>query len=166
MESQLKEVNKFLPFLLPFFFLISLTYPLLLSGAEKEKLISEEQHKKKEEYTYNPKGKVDPFKPSITLDILKGKLKLKGPVLPLQTYELSQLKVVAIMLGFEHSRALLEDASGKGYIVKEGTYVGKNNGRIVKILPNKLIVAEEFLDHYGRVKTKKVAINLHQKAER
>ncbi len=117
----------------------------------------------KEEYAYTSKGKVDPFKPSITLDILKRRLMPKGPVLPLQTYELSQLKVVAIIMGFEHPRALLEDAAGKGYIVKEGIYVGKNNGRLIKILPNKLIVLQEYLDHYGKIKTKKIALELHKK---
>jgi type IV pilus assembly protein PilP len=54
----------------------------------------------------------------------------------------------------------MEESSGKGYIVKEGTYIGLNSGKVVGINADKVLVEEEFEDIYGKSVTQKKEITL------
>jgi type IV pilus assembly protein PilP len=113
---------------------------------------------------YNPKGKVDPFEPLFrekqTVALKKSKRKKRAPRTPLEKIDLSQLKLVAIVLASSGNRALVEESSGKGYVVKKGTYMGTNSGKVVRIEKNKVIVAEEFEDYRGNVTQRNKEIQL------
>ena len=104
---------------------------------------------------YNPKGKIDPFEPLFrdkpTVASLKKKRKKRTPRTPLEKIDLSQLKLVGIILASSGNRALVEESNGKGYVVKKGTYMGTNAGKVVKIEKDKVIVAEEYEDFRGNV---------------
>src|SRR5512143_321666 len=80
---------------------------------------------------YNPKGKADPFEPFIKDEgqqVAKSmRPKKRTPQTPLEQIELGQLKLVAIIAAVTGNRALVEESSGKGYILREGTYVGMNS---------------------------------------
>jgi type IV pilus assembly protein PilP len=108
-----------------------------------------------EQPLYNPKGKIDPFeplfrdKPSVAL--VKKKRKKRTPRTPLEKIDLSQLKLVGIILASSGNRALVEESNGKGYVVKKGTYMGTNAGKVVKIEKDTVIVAEEYEDFRGNV---------------
>jgi type IV pilus assembly protein PilP len=58
------------------------------------------------------------------------------------------------------NRALVEETTGKGYVIKTGTYIGKNAGKVVKIKKNKVIVEEEFEDVFGKIKTRQRELKL------
>jgi type IV pilus assembly protein PilP len=120
----------------------------------------ESEKKEEVEFTYNPAGKPDPFKPFIQLTPAKGAR--GGPLTPLQKYEISQLKLVAIISAPEGNIALVEDATGKGYFLKKGTWVGKNDGKVTKILKDKVIVEEVYQDIFGQTKTNEISIILHK----
>ncbi len=112
---------------------------------------------------YNPKGKVDPFEPLFkkpTVALKKSQRKRRTPRTPLEKVDISQLKLVAIVLASSGNRALVEEASGKGYVVKKGTYMGTNSGKVVKIEKNMVIVAEEFEDYRGKVTLRNREIKL------
>ena len=112
---------------------------------------------------YNPKGKLDPFEPLFkkpTVALKKGKIKRRTPRTPLERIDISQLKLVAIVLASSGNRALVEESSGKGYVVKKGTYLGTNSGKVVKIEKNKVIVAEEYEDYRGKVTVRNKEIKL------
>jgi len=116
---------------------------------------------------YNPKGKVDPFAPLLRDEaaaVAGGKLTAKGdpnrPKTPLEKIDLGQLKLVAIITAQLGNRALVEESSGKGYIIKEGTYIGLNSGKVVGIKADKVLVEEEFEDIYGKTVTQKKEITL------
>ena len=104
---------------------------------------------------YNPKGKINPFEPLFrdrpTVSLVNKKRKKRTPRTPLEKIDLSQLKLVGIILASSGNRALVEEASGKGYVVKKGTYMGTNAGKVVKIDKDKVIVAEEYEDFRGNV---------------
>jgi type IV pilus assembly protein PilP len=104
---------------------------------------------------YNPKGKVDPFEPLFrekpVVASAKKKHKKRVPRTPLEKIDLSQLKLVGIILASSGNRALVEESNGKGYVIKNGTYVGTNAGKVVKIEKDKVIVAEEYEDVLGNV---------------
>ena len=104
---------------------------------------------------YNPKGKIDPFEPLFrekpTVASLKKKRKKRTPRKKLKKIDLSQLKLVGIIQALSGNRALVEESNGKGYVVKKGTYMGTNAGKVVKIEKDKVIVAEEYEDFRGNV---------------
>jgi len=113
---------------------------------------------------YNPKGKADPFEPFIKDEgqqVAKSlKAKKRTPQTPLEQIELGQLKLVAIIAAVTGNRALVEESSGKGYILREGTYVGMNSGKVVGIAIDKVLIEEEFEDVYGKTITQKKEITL------
>jgi type IV pilus assembly protein PilP len=124
----------------------------------------EPEKKEATEYSYNPVGKPDPFRPFIQLTSAKGGSKT-APLTPLQKYDISQLKLVAIISSPGGNIALVEDVSGKGYFLKKGTWIGKNDGKVTKILKDKVIVEEVYQDIFGQTKTNEVLIFLHKVEE-
>jgi Tfp pilus assembly protein PilP len=129
------------------------------AGTEKKELAKKEEI----EYTYDPVGKPDPFKPFIQLsakEIPKG-LRLT----PLQKYDISQLKLVAIIIAPEGNIALVEDSLGKGYFVRKGTLIGKNDGKVKKILIDKVIIEEVYQDVVGQTKVNEISLLLHRPEE-
>lgn len=117
-----------------------------------------------EEYTYNPAGKPDPFKPFIQLAPVKEARNI--PLTPLQKYEISQLKLVAIISTADGTHmALVEDATGKGYFLKKGTEVGKNDGKVTKILKDRVIIEEVYQDISGQTKVNEIPLFLHRSEE-
>lgn len=103
-------------------------------------------------YVYQPKGKVDPFLP-----FLKGyakpkvRVRPKIPPTPLQKFDLTDFRLVAVVWGAFGRKAMIQDRAGKGYIVTQGTLIGRNNGRIKNILKDKLVVEEEREDALGNI---------------
>lgn len=113
---------------------------------------------------YNPKGKIDPFeplfkeRPAVT-EVAK-KIKKRTPRTPLEKIAISQLKLVGIVLASSGNKALVQEASGKGYIIKKGTYIGLNSGKVVEIQKDNVIIEEEVEDVLGKVTTRKKEIRL------
>lgn len=123
----------------------------------------EPEKREEAEYSYNPAGKPDPFRPFIQLTSARGSSKT-APLTPLQKYDFSQLKLVAIISSPDGNIALVEDVAGKGYFLKKGTWIGKNDGKVTKILKDKVIVEEVYQDIFGQTKTNEISLFL-QKVE-
>jgi len=105
----------------------------------------------KDSYFYDPAGKTDPFRPIFAIEtepLPSGPPEPKPsvPLTLLQRIGLSQLKLKGIICSPAGNKALVRDPSGKGYIVTNGTYVGKNLGRVKRILKDKVIVEEQVKD--------------------
>ena len=128
--------------------------------AEKKEL----EKKDETEYTYNPVGKADPFKPFIQVTSVKGSSK-NVPLTPLEKYEISQLKLVAIISTPEGNIALIEDSAGKGYFLKKGTGIGKNDGRVTKIFKDRVVIEETYQDTLGQTKINEISLYLHRLEE-
>lgn len=121
-------------------------------------------------HLYDPTGKLDPFQSVFVAEAqqaaeAKEKAIEEGlPLTPLQQVELSQLKLVGIIVSAAGNKALVEDPSGKGYVVTEGMYVGPNLGRVKKILNEVVIVEEEVRDFVsGRMKRQTTELRLQKK---
>ncbi len=119
------------------------------------------EKKEEQEYQYNPVGKPDPFKPFIQLTPLR-ELTRTTPLTPLQKYDISQLKLVAIISTPEGNVALVEDSAGRGYFIKRGTEIGKNDGKVTKILKDRVIIEELYQDVLGHAKKSEVSLFLHK----
>jgi type IV pilus assembly protein PilP len=120
-------------------------------------------------YAYDPTGKTDPFAPIFreksespaASEKKEGKPERK-PMTPLEQIALSQLKLVAVMIAPSGNKALVEEVSGKGYIIHEGTYIGTNSGRVLSILLDKVVVEEEVEDVLGNLTTNKTEMKLQK----
>ena len=134
--------------------------------SELPNTVEKTEQKKEEgiEYSYNPVGKPDPFKPFI--QVSSGKEFSKSATLsPLQKYDMSQIKLVAVIVSAEGNIALVEDSLGKGYFLKKGTQVGRNDGKVKRILKDRVIVEEVDEDSSGQRKAKEISLILHQLEE-
>lgn len=112
---------------------------------------------------YDPTGKTDPFQPLFQerpVLTKQKKRKKRLPQTPLERIDLSQLRLVGIILASSGNRALVEESSGKGYVIKKGTYIGTNAGKVVNIKKETVVVEEEFEDAYGKIATRKREIKL------
>jgi type IV pilus assembly protein PilP len=112
----------------------------------------------KAEYHYDPTDKVDPFRSYVRREVT---FDAEGASSPLERFDLTQLTVMGIIWGVDEPRALVRDPTGKGYIVRAGTPIGKNKGRILRIEDNKVVVKETYLDHLDRATTKEVDLELY-----
>ncbi len=118
---------------------------------------------------YDPTGKIDPFLPlykeepvTKAKETEKKKKIRRLPLTPLEKVDLSQLKLVGIIRAPSGNRALVEEATGKGYIVKQGTYIGINAGRVVDILSDRLIVEEEVETALGSYELQKRELKIQK----
>ena len=81
---------------------------------------------------------------------------------PLEQFDLSQLDVVAVVWKTGSARALVHDPSGQSYIVGLGTRVGKNDGAVVGIDDNLVIVKETYVDYLGHETKKDVEMRIRR----
>ena len=125
--------------------------------------VEKKEPERKEEFTYNPVGKPDPFKPFLQLTE-KGRVR-SANLTPLQKYEISQLKLVAIITSPGGNIALVEDSQGKGYFLKKGTVVGRNDGKVKQILKDRVIIEEVYQDIFGQTKANEISLFLHPAEE-
>jgi type IV pilus assembly protein PilP len=142
--------------------------------AEVDKEPTPEEIIKKVAYTYDPKGKIDPFR-SVFVAQRRGRggsrIKIDAderrrniPLTPLQKVAVSQLKVVGIIMAPTGNKALVEDPEGKGYVITKGTYLGSNFGQVTRILRDRIVVEEEVEDFFtGQRKLQTVDLMLQKK---
>lgn len=105
-------------------------------------------------YSYDPTGKRDPFR-SFILDRpdRMAHLETAGP---LEQFDLNQLEVVGVVWRTGNARALIQDPSGESYIVGEGAAIGKNQGRVIAIDDDTVVVKEIYVDYLGQETTKDI----------
>ncbi|MGI5862995.1 MAG: pilus assembly protein PilP [Myxococcales bacterium] len=113
------------------------------------------------EYAYSPIGKRDPFRS--VLDDEQAKPQLAAGVRdcgPLCKWDLEQFKLVAVISGMSNPLAMVEDPSGRGYVVRRGTFIGKRNGKVSQIRSGEVIVTEVFKDQMGKPHLNQIVIQL------
>jgi type IV pilus assembly protein PilP len=117
---------------------------------------------KKEPYAYTSAGNRDPFlsliKPKITNDQREG-------ATPLESYDLSQMKLVAVVSDIQKGYALLRLPDGKHYTALLGTPMGLHAGKITSILNDSVIVEEHIYDYKGRLRTEEKILRLRKEEE-
>jgi type IV pilus assembly protein PilP len=130
------------------------------SGAPSAKLATTETG-----WKYDPTGKPDPFKSFILAAAAQEETPkvVRRQLTPLQKMPLSEIEsgLKAIIWGQLGNKALVEDATGKGYVVQEGTYVGQHDGIVKKIYEDRIVVEEYRRDPgKGRLEPNEVVLKL------
>jgi type IV pilus assembly protein PilP len=109
-------------------------------------------------YVYNPSGRRDPFEP-LTM-VRKSVAREDVPLTPLQTYDLGQLRLIGVIVGKGEPRAMVSAPDGKSYILKKGIKIGKNDGVVVGIKPEAVLVEERYYDFSGIMRKTTESIQL------
>ncbi|PIE59953.1 MAG: hypothetical protein CSA32_01420 [Desulfobulbus propionicus] len=108
-----------------------------------------------ETYEYQLEERSDPFVPFISKkaatstpdpdEIIEEDKVLTG----MQLFEPGQLTLVAVLQNQGRAIAMVEDVTGKGYILKKNILIGKK-GMVTDILPNKVLITETSKTRSGR----------------
>ncbi len=158
--------GKWRKLMLSFFAILFMVSPVCAEDTGSQKKASdavqkEQSGQREAPYVFEAEGKNDPFRPFIESLASSQMPRPEIPLTPLQKYNISQLKLVGIIEGANESKALIQDASNKGYIVTKGTLIGPNWGRITEITPTHIVIEEELKDPLGRTKKQQIIMKLH-----
>jgi type IV pilus assembly protein PilP len=116
-----------------------------------------------EGYTYDPLGRRDPFKPLIADQKPTADMEPESMTCPpLQEFELTSLKLVAIIWGELGRKAMFKAPNGRGYTVTENMQVGRHCGRVRRIDSQAVFIEEKRKDSEGKVSTEEVIIRLRE----
>ena len=115
-------------------------------------------------YSYNPSGKPDPFRPLVeavkpeAINVKKQVAKkAEASMFPLQRAETEKYRVVGIAGDKDHRVAIAEDTGKKFYPLVIGTHIGLYNGKVIEIMADRVIVEE-----YETKKAKRVILKLRK----
>ena len=113
-------------------------------------------------------NKKDPFKPFLAVKLEpknspQTTLKAQHNALPIHSFDVSQFKLIGIITGGRENKAMVTDPGGKGYVLKVGMLIGKNDGKITSISSNGVDVLEQFKDDNGRVRKENIKLTLPRK---
>lgn len=111
-------------------------------------------------YSYDPTGKTDPFKSFIAEQESVEEKKVRKPRTYLETLDLSQLELIAIISGPKGNWAMVRDSKGVGHVIQKGTPIGTNSGTVYAVTEKEVIVREEYKDFKGTVQHRDVAKKL------
>ncbi|RLB19021.1 MAG: hypothetical protein DRG63_01610 [Deltaproteobacteria bacterium] len=149
--------------------------PLVYKGPRKEKeirlpeqektkkLLKQELFQRKQAgYVYDPTGKPDPFRSFIAKqEAFEKRRRHRKPKTYLETLELSQLDLIAVIVGPKGNWAMVRDSKGVGHVIKKGTAIGTNGGVVWKIQEDRVIIREKHVDFRGKETIKDVVKKLH-----
>ena len=105
--------------------------------------VTADQAEDKPEFAYNPIGLRDPFAPLVN-KIRKSITKPKRDLGPLEKFELSQFRLLALLIVGGEPRAMVKAPDGRSYTitVEPETRMGRNGG-IVKRIEAKTYMVDE-----------------------
>lgn len=121
------------------------------------------------QFEYQIEGRPDPFLPFVTErstrndnsdEIVDENLQLTG----MQLFEPGQLTLVALMVAGGERLAMVQDFTGKGYIIKQGIKIGRR-GVVADIIENKVIIEETARTRGGKTLTNQIAMVLKKEGE-
>lgn len=113
-------------------------------------------------------SKKDPFKPYLVIKTppvspSKRVKRTNRLALPIHSFDVNQFRLIGVITGGKENQAMVTDPTGKGYVIKVGMTIGKNEGRITSITTSGVNVLEQFIDDNGRVHKEYLKINLPRK---
>jgi type IV pilus assembly protein PilP len=112
-------------------------------------------------YSYNPLGKPDPFRPFVTVDVAVTKQKIvkkaEVSMFPLQRADAERYRIVGIAGDKDHRVAICEDTAKKFYTLYKGTRIGLYNGKVIEIMADRVIIEE-----YETKKPRRVILKLRK----
>ncbi len=169
----MKRRNKII-FIITLCFLVALIggckkeQPVKKPGAEKvsppavevKKPVEEAKKVEYEEVVYDAKGKRDPFLSLV--EITKQKPVKKKGASPFESYDVDEIKLLAIASSKEKYYALIRLPDKKNYTITEGMTLGLQGGKVEKITKDSVIIREYIKDYRGEIKPRDAILKLHK----
>jgi type IV pilus assembly protein PilP len=110
---------------------------------------AKEDEEKEAEFVYVTDGRRDPFVP---LSAIRRSVQLsKEPATPLQSFDLVSIRLTGVILGKGDPVALVAAPDGKSYVLYKGVLVGKNNGVVIEINSDAVLIEEKYIDFTGNI---------------
>lgn len=121
-----------------------------------------------DQYLYDSQGRRDPMESLIKEISIGTGLSPIGrdpdrPLGPLERFDISVLKLVAIVWGELGRKGLIKAPDGKSYFVTADTYLGRYGGKIVTIENDRLVIEEFYRDLEEKIVPKTLFIPLRRK---
>ena len=123
----------------------------------------EELKAEKEVYTYEPKGRRDPFVP--LTDVVKAKPQKKKGSAPIEDFDVDEIKLIAIAWDSQQYFAMVTLPDNKSYTIKKGMTLGLYGGKVREITRDTVIITEQTKDYKGQIKTKDTILKLRKEGE-
>ena len=119
-------------------------------------------------YTYDATGKQDPFLPFIR-KVTEERLTPVAdnemrPRTPLEQVDVRELRLEGVIWNPENpdsAMAMVELPDGKGFVLRKGMVVGKRQGKITEIAPDRITVQERYVTLFGEEKERRVTLKLY-----
>ena len=115
----------------------------------------EDERKITEDYVYISVGKRDPFMSIYEVSNIKTDNSTGGenkPTIlsPLQRFDVQQFRITGIIWGTAAPMSNVVDPEGRSHVVKPGSLIGRNWGKVTKIKKDSIIVSEVIGGPEGR----------------
>ena len=135
-----------------------------------EEIVPIEIEKSTSEYEYQVEDRPDPFAPFVS------ETAQSNPIIPdeiveddevltgMQLFEPGQLTLVALLMAGGNTLAMVEDFTGRGYVVEEGMKIGRR-GIITQITEDKVLIEETARTRSGKILKNEIAMVLKREGE-
>jgi len=95
-------------------------------------------------WAYSPVGKRDPFRSYLADLEEQATAEQEHKIEETEKFELDQYRLTGLVTGTAQPNAMVEDPMGKGHVLRIGSRLGKNSGRVTRIADDAIVVTEEF----------------------
>jgi Tfp pilus assembly protein PilP len=109
-------------------------------------------------YVYDAKGRRDPFMSLVT--VAKQRPSVKKNANPVENYDVSEIKLSAIVWDKKQYYALITLPDNKSYTIKKGMTLGLYGGKVQDITSDSVLIREQIRDYRGQLKTKDTLLKL------
>jgi len=120
----------------------------------------EEPKVEKEIYVYDPKGRRDPFMSLV--QVSKPKAQRKKGASPIENFDVDEIKLIAIAWDSKQYYALITLPDKKSYTIRKGMTLGLNNGKVIDITSDSVLIREQIKDYKGQTKSKDTILKLRK----
>jgi type IV pilus assembly protein PilP len=131
-----------------------------VAGAQKPAVTDVANKKESPKYFYDPTGKSDPFKSFIAEQEEVAEKRRRKPKTYLETLDLSQLELIAVIVGPHGNYAMVRDSKGTGHVITKGTAIGTEGGVVDRITDKEVVIREDYKDFRGNLKQKEITKKL------
>jgi type IV pilus assembly protein PilP len=117
-------------------------------------------------YTYKRDGRPDPFMPFLREKVVDQEVDsvASGELVGMQKFEPGQLLVVGIIQSVSGPLAMVQDSTGKGYVLTPGVKLGRT-GVVDEITANMILVKQQYLMTSGVMRHRIVKMTLKNEGE-
>jgi type IV pilus assembly protein PilP len=121
-------------------------------------------------FTYVLTGRPDPFLPFIEPQIATKLnpdeiVEEESPLTGMQLFEPGQLKLVAVLFSNDKKMAMVEDVTGKGYVINEGIPIGRH-GVVSEIDTNQVVITETTRTRAGKEIVNTTVMRLNKEGDK